>query len=354
MRMLFVAVLACAAAPCFAADWNPGLAAGYLDGRQKEWFAWPAAKTVGGPCISCHTGVTYMLVRPSLRRALGEATPTSYETGLLDAVKARVTIHDPLQLSVGGKEPKASQALGVETIVSTLFLASNDAGRTTLSADTEKAFERLWALQQTDGDSKGSWHWNSLNYDPWEMPDSEFFGASLAALAVGTAPADYQSRPAIHENVAALRQYLRTHEEAQPLHNRLLFLWASTKLRDSLSDARRRAILDDVWSKQQPDGGWTLEALGPWKQRTTAPPASGSNAYATGLVTLVVEKSGAERKHAGLVKALDWLRSHQNPESGFWDASSMNKTYAPDSMQVKFMRDAATGYATLALLEAGK
>jgi hypothetical protein len=29
----------------------------------------------------------------------------------------------------------------------------------------------------------------------------------------------------------------------------------------------------------------------------------------------------------------------------------MNKDYAPDSMMVKFMQDAATGFATLALLE---
>jgi hypothetical protein len=33
-----------ASMPAFC-DWNPQLAANYLDGRQKEWFAWPRANT---------------------------------------------------------------------------------------------------------------------------------------------------------------------------------------------------------------------------------------------------------------------------------------------------------------------
>jgi hypothetical protein len=39
-------------------------------------------------------------------------------------------------------------------------------------------------------------------------------------------------------------------------------------------------------------------------------------------------------------------------KSGFWEAQSMNTRYEPGSMQSQFMRDAATGYAALALIEA--
>ena len=78
--------------PGLAGDWNPKLAAQYLDSRQKEWFAWPAAKSYGGPCISCHTGATYLLARPALRRALGEADPATYETKLVEGLRARVGI----------------------------------------------------------------------------------------------------------------------------------------------------------------------------------------------------------------------------------------------------------------------
>jgi squalene-hopene/tetraprenyl-beta-curcumene cyclase len=67
----FAAVVALAAIPGFAADWNPRLAAKYLDSRQKEWIAWPPAMASGVACVSCHTGMPYLLARPALRKALG-------------------------------------------------------------------------------------------------------------------------------------------------------------------------------------------------------------------------------------------------------------------------------------------
>src|SRR5438128_1963561 len=93
--------------PGLAGDWSPKLAAQYLDSRQKEWFAWPPAKRFGGPCISCHTGATYLLARPALRRVLDEPEPTPYETGLVDGLRARVGsgLEDALKT---GKEPVAS------------------------------------------------------------------------------------------------------------------------------------------------------------------------------------------------------------------------------------------------------
>ena len=35
----------------------------------------------------------------------------------------------------------------------------------------------------------GAWTWLNFNYEPWESPNSPYFGASLAALAVGSAQA---------------------------------------------------------------------------------------------------------------------------------------------------------------------
>src|SRR5713226_1071509 len=146
-------MIALAALPAVCQDWSPRLAAEYLDSRQKEWFAWPAAKAPGGPCVSCHTGVTYLLVRPALRRALGESAPTSYERGLLDGLRARVEKKTAVELSPSAKEPIASQKLGVEAILSALFLALEDSG----SAETRQAFDRLWSLQILDGKAKGAW-----------------------------------------------------------------------------------------------------------------------------------------------------------------------------------------------------
>src|SRR3954470_24393825 len=111
----FVVVVVLAAAPCYCGDWSPRLAADYLDSRQKEWFAWPTAKAEGGPCVSCHTGATYLLVRPALRKALGETEPTSYERGLLDGLRARVEKKTASELSPKSKEALASQRFGVES-----------------------------------------------------------------------------------------------------------------------------------------------------------------------------------------------------------------------------------------------
>jgi squalene-hopene/tetraprenyl-beta-curcumene cyclase len=350
MKTLLAFTLLLLPAPAYCGDWNARAAAEYLDGRQKEWFAWPVAKTTGGVCVSCHTGATYLIARSALRRALDEGTPTEYEAGLTASLRARVDIRDPQQWKPGVKEPNGSQMLGVEAVWAALFLASEDAPRGKLSAETEKAFDRLWALQRADGDSKGAWHWNSLDLDPWEMPDSEFFGAAMAALATGLAPGDYQSRPAIRANLESLRQYLRSHEPAQPLHNRLVALWASSRLGETLAGERRHAILNELWKRQQDDGGWTLEALGAWKARTAAPQQEGSNSYATALAAFTAQTAGVRRNQPALARALTWLEKHQDRESGSWNAASMNKEYKPDTMPLRFMRDAATAYAALALI----
>jgi len=86
-----VAVLTLTTLSSLAADWSPQLAAQYLDSRQKDWFAWPTANATGVPCLSCHTGMTYLMVRPALRHSLGENEPTAYETGLLNSLKSRST-----------------------------------------------------------------------------------------------------------------------------------------------------------------------------------------------------------------------------------------------------------------------
>jgi squalene-hopene/tetraprenyl-beta-curcumene cyclase len=339
-----ILLLLAAGGPSFGGDWNPRLAADYLDGRQKAWFAWPAAQRPGGPCMSCHTGLTYLLARPELDGALRESGPTLYETGLLDSVRNRLPKKTAQEYSPGRAEPSASQAVGVESVLSALLLASNDARRGgTLSAETEQAFDRMWPLQ-----TAGGWNWFNLDLEPWEEPESAFYGASLAALAVGVAPSGYQSRPEIQSKVEDLKRYLTARQQTQPLHNRLTLLWASTKLRGLLSGVDSKAIVEETLRRQQADGGWTIESLGSWRAHANAPAAAGSNAYATALVAFILQRAGRPPD-----TALDWLRAHQDP-AGYWDAASMNKRYEPDSMPLLFMRDAATSFAAMALLESAK
>ena len=328
-----------------AADWNARLAADYLDTRQKSWIEWPTASKAGnGPCISCHTNVTYLLARPELSRALGETSPAQPETQLLDILRARVPARTPEEFAPNRKGAGALQGLGTESVLSALLLASDDARRGRLSAETEKAFDRLWALQ-----GGGAWTWFNASLDPWEEPESAFYGASLAALAVGTAPG-YESRAGIRGNIDALKSYLAAHQESQPMHNRLAMLWASTRLAGLMTPAARQDLVNKMLKQQQPDGGWTLESLGPWKEHPDAPASAGSNAYATGMVAFVLQRAGVPALNPAMRSALNWLRAHQNPV-GYWDASSMNKHYEPGSMPSLFMRDAATAFASMALLQ---
>ena len=62
------AILLLWSAAAWCGDWNPRLAADYLDAREKAWFAWPVSKSAGGNCVSCHTNMSYLMARPALRK----------------------------------------------------------------------------------------------------------------------------------------------------------------------------------------------------------------------------------------------------------------------------------------------
>src|SRR5271169_4135307 len=113
MRVRFGALLALAVVPAFCEDWNAGLAAQYMDSRQKEWVAWPMAMASGVACVSCHTGLPYLVARPALRRALGERTgPTLYENMLDASMRATVTRTDAKDLFPGLKGLIVDQVFG--------------------------------------------------------------------------------------------------------------------------------------------------------------------------------------------------------------------------------------------------
>jgi squalene-hopene/tetraprenyl-beta-curcumene cyclase len=338
MRKLLTLVVALiATTSTLSADWSPELAARYLDGRQKEWFSWKPAISADGPCVSCHTGMTYLLARPALRRRLKESQPTMYEAGLLDRLRTKV-----------GEKP-AGGLQGVETIFTAMFLSREDAMKT-MSAHTQKAFVQLWTLQGTEGANKGGWRWYAANLDPWENNESGRYGAALAALALTQTPAEYRNTPKVREQTAALNAYLMDAVDSRRLHDRLALLLAP----GSIPDAVRRSITADALSKQQADGGWTIESLGPWMAHPDAPPSSGSNAYATAFTTVALLRGGVTASDPTLAKALMWLQSHQDPATGAWPATSMNKRYPEGSMESRFMQDAATAFASLALIEAGR
>jgi hypothetical protein len=286
--------------------------------------------------------MTYLMARPALRRRLAERGPTRFESGLLDRLRSDV-----------GDKPE-SYLQGPEVIFAAFFLSERDAGGP-MSVETEKAFSQMWSLQLIEGPSRGSWEWLTVDLDPWEHAESGYFGAALAALAAENAGATYTRTKPVASHLAALKTYLRQQSPGRrPLHDRLALLWAASKRKELLSSAEREAVLSEVFGKQQSDGGWTNESLGPWTPHPDAPAVSGSSSFATGFTAFVLQRAGIRSSDARLARALGWLITHQNRETGAWPAVSMNKHYPAGSMQSFFMQDAATAFASLALIEAGR
>jgi squalene-hopene/tetraprenyl-beta-curcumene cyclase len=271
-------------------------------------------------------------------------------------------------------EYKSVESRGTESVLNALILASNDridaatadasdvarrdtskgAERGHLSGDTRAAFENMWAEQQTTGEKKGAWLWLRFKNEPWEADDSDYYGAALAAIAVGTAPENYRRRPEIQNNLKMLREYLNREYAAETLSNRMVLLWAAAKLPGLLDPERQKAIINEALGKQQADGGWSLASLaGDWKRHDGTPQEAESDGYATGLIALALEQAGIPRENTQLKQGLLWLANHQNKTEGFWPAYSLNNNeehhISPDT--ARFMKDAATAYAVLALGE---
>ena len=345
-----------------ANSWDQKAAAAYLDQRASWWMAWPrAARDHETFCVSCHTAVPYVMSRPALRGALGEEGPSANERRLLDNVTKRVRLWKevaPFYTDADRGAYKSVESRGTESVLNALILASNDASNSprngNLSEDTRAAFENMWAEQQTSGDIRGAWLWLRFKNEPWEADDSGYYGAALAAIAVGTAPENYRSNPEIQNSLRMLREYLNREFTAQTLSNRAVLLWASAKLPGLLDPARQKALINEVLNKQQPDGGWSLTSIsGDWKRHDGTPQQARSDGYATGLIALALQQAGISQENAQLKKGLAWLVANQSRSEGFWLAYSLNNNeehhIGPDT--VRFMKDAATAYAVLALSE---
>ena len=266
-------------------------------------------------------------------------------------------------------ERRQIESRGTEAVLNAVILTSADAARNVRepSAPTRKALARLWETQRADG----RWDWLEFGLEPWETTEAAYHGATFAAFAAGTAPGQRDEVAAA--GIKRLRTYLSINYQAQHLYNRTWALLASTRLKDVVSDAQRVALMEGLVRAQRDDGGWSLEAMGPWKWSKTAPRVSSpgdletsllrqSDGYATGLVVYTLKRAGVDSSQATIRQGIRWLETNQRAmpvrdiTGRAWHAHSLNYDREHGGEKGEpwrrlFMSDTATAFAILALAD---
>jgi squalene-hopene/tetraprenyl-beta-curcumene cyclase len=345
--------------------WNAGSAAAYLDARATWWSHWPvAARDHGTFCISCHTALPYALARPVLQKALNQSAPATQDTVLLNNVIRRVELSTQSEPyypdSVG--PGKTVQSRGTESVLNALILVSADAGAGKMSDVSQKALRTMWATQASTGEERGAWPWLDFGNQPFEAKGAAYYGAALAAVAVGLAPSEYRSRPELRGHLQWLREYLDAQSSRAPLIHRAVTLWAATRWPDLLPPSERKAILDDIFHSENADGGWGLSSTGwtwrgmnphsvltLWVRSDDSPLRRKSDGCATGLIVFVLRQAGLPVTESHVRNGRSWLLANQDRAGGEWPGYSMMNRRALSSETGRFMTDAATAYAVLAL-----
>jgi squalene-hopene/tetraprenyl-beta-curcumene cyclase len=359
-----------------AAGWDRAAAAAYLDDRIDMWFANATKLRTGEAktsCVSCHSSLPYALARPALRRALHAAAPTAQEARLADETARRVESYNTHELLYEINDVKKVESRGTEAVLNLVVLVSADAGagRREPGSATRKALTRLWETQRADG----AWDWLNFKLEPYETVDAVYHGATLAALGVGMVPGAATSASA-----GKLRAYLRDHYAAQSLYNRTFALLGSAAFTGLLTPAQRDALVAEYQQRQQADGGWSLEAMGPWRWSAAEPPfkpygtldaalLAQSDGFGTGLIVYALLRNGFAADHPVVSAGLRWLKTHQHeirvaiaPQVAdrtwtAWRAYSLNYDREHGGPKGEpwrrlFMSDAATAFSVLALTEA--
>lgn len=329
--MIPVMLLALAAPPEFPAPdptkadepvakaYSPAKAAAFLDGVGVGW-------TRERKCITCHTNLPYLMARPHLPGDAGWKEVRKF----LEA--------DVAAWTSGGK-PRGPAYV----VITALGLAATDAHAGKLTQPTRDALDRMWKDQRADG----GWNWIKCDWPPMEHDD--YYGVTLAAIAVGLAPDGYAKTDAAKTGLAKLRGFLEKNG-APDLHHATMLLWASTKVDGLMNKGQQKGVVAQLRAAQRADGGWSLPALGRYVRRDEAKTpneAAASDGYATGLAVYVLRQSGVPAADPAVARGAAWLRANQR-ESGRWYTRSLNTDRA------HYITNAGSAFAVLALAACGE
>ena len=294
------------------------------------WATNPSATLSGEgkACISCHTSLPYALVEPLLPE------PYAAYTDLIENINERVlTWQDNTPwysdekaeqaAALGGLPPDALKEVfdaegsrGVESIFNAFILTMHDAyEQLPAQPETRQAFDNMWSEQLQTGADAGSWKWIKANLIPWEVEDSDLWGASLACVAASQYP-ELVPRSNLELLYARLRQGAT--DSKTSLHTRAAILWCDSETGGRLvGTGVAETIVAQLLDLQHSNGGWAIRELGPWTgwegspsdccaQREIRP-----DVYATGFVTFVLSRYrqlAAADNDINLERSVAWIK----------------------------------------------
>lgn len=274
-------------------------------------------------CFTCHTNYAHLYARP--------------ETAA--AEPAAVEVRKFAEELITKRWNDAGPRWDAEVIATAAALAFNDAATTGhLHPLTRTALDRMFTLQRDDG----GFTWIKCNWPPMESDDH--YGATLAVIAIGSAPDNYSKTEAAQKGLAKLQDYLKRNP-GPTLHHRAMVLWGNSYLDSLLSGTEKQQIIDDLLALQKPDGGWGLATLGDWKRADAEPQdIESSDGYGTGFALYILRRGGLAATDPRIQRGVTWLKTHQR-ESGRWFTRSLHK----DSRH--YITHAGTAFALMALKE---
>ena len=194
-----------------------------------------------------------------------------------------------------------------EVVAGAAALAFNDAHTTDeLHPLTRTALDRMWESQREDG----GWSWLDWRLAPVRNGRPLWRHARCPGPSA-LPPTNYAETESARHGMAGIRRYFES-TPPETLHQQAMLLWAATYTPDLITDAEKQDCIDELLSRQQPDGGWGLATLGNWQRADGSPQDTDiSDGYGTGFTIFILRRAGIPADDERLLRGINWLKSNQ-------------------------------------------